>query len=387
MKKPFYAGIAIIIILVGGLLIYGVYLNQHSEKIIDERLESMKLQLKGMEVKKRDLFPSVRLNLINLFSNEMVDVVSVSEGQIVKEFVQRDDRVQAGAPILELHNDTVELKLKQADADILEAESILMQAKNSYARYAELIEQNAISREKFEEAEMKVKTSQARLENQKMQKELLIVQQSRQTITSPIRGKILRIYKPQGSYVTQGTPVMLIGNFDKLYFKQVIDDASAKIIAANNSLFLQFSNEESFSKVYGAGFESGNQGAKEKFKLKIAEISPELTENAEQREVTFEIDNSSGMLEPGFYDYVSFQSNLSYKCLTVPISAMIDDKWHSLFIVEDGVLKKRKVTPGMNDGKFVEILSGLNEGEIVITSGTNGLQENIQIEVTLEEEG
>lgn len=385
MKKPFYLGVAIIVLLVLGLLVYGVYLNQHSEDIIEMRLNNTKLPLKGAEVKTRDLYPLAEMNLINLSSNSMIDVTSVSEGQIVKEFVQRNDKVQEGTPIIELYNDTVELKLKQADIDILEAEAILLQAKTSYARYAELIEQDAISRERFDEAEMKVKLAEAGLENRKMQKQLLMVQKSRQTITSPIKGKVLRIYKPQGSYVAQGTPVMLIGNFEKLYFKQVLEDSVVKNIATNNSMYLQFSKEENFSKAYGSGLEGSNQGVEEKFKLSIAEISPALTEDAQQREVTFEIDNSSGMLEPGFYDFVSVKSDLPYKCLTVPISAMIDDKWHSLFIVENGLLKQRRVVTGISDGKYVEILSGLSEGEIVITSGTDGLQEDIQIEVTVEE--
>ena len=39
---------------------------------------------------------------------------------------------------------------------------------------------------------------------------------------------------------------------------------------------------------------------------------------------------------------------------------------------------------GSSDGKYIEIISGLSEGDIVITSETEGIKEGTLIEVTLE---
>ncbi|MBQ9486457.1 MAG: hypothetical protein IJU91_01455, partial [Selenomonadaceae bacterium] len=91
-------------------------------------------------------------------------------------------------------------------------------------------------------------------------------------------------------------------------------------------------------------------------------------------------------LEPGFYNDVTVIIKMPKRCLSVPVDAMVDDKWRSLFVVKDGVLKRKIVETGIDDGKYIEIVSGIDDGEIVVISETEGLQEGTAIEVNLVEE-
>jgi len=386
MRKTFYLGMTVIVVVILCLLGYGVYLNQRSENIITERMSDRRLPLKGAKAQVRNLHPLVKMDLINLYSNQITDVVSLIEGQVVREFVQPNSYVEVGTPILEIVNETIPLKIKQANSDIAEAQAILTRARNTYSRYEQLVKESAISLEKFDEASAQLSAAQAKLENFLSQKEQLLIQQSRQTINATIRGNVLKIYKPIGSYVTAGMPVALIGNFDKLYFNSSITDNISKNILANQVLKLNFAEGESFSKAYGTKYSTGNKGEKENFTARIVEISPPVSEPATMRQIILEIDNSSGLLEPGLYDNVSITAGFPYKCLTVPLAAMIDDKKHSLFVVlPDGTLKKKFVESGTDDGTYIEILSGLDEGEIVVISETGGLTDGMNVDVKLEE--
>lgn len=386
MKKIFYLSMTIVVMLIGGLLIYAIYLNRHSETVIAERMKNMKLSLQCSEAKIRDIRPVLKMSLINLYSDEMTDVVSLIDGRVTREFVKTSDRVDSGTPIIELVNETIPLKLKEADSDIAEAEVLLMRAKHTYSRYEQLVAENAISLERFDEALVQLKAAEARLERFKSQKEQLLIQQSRQIITSSIRGQVLKIYKPSGSYVTTGMPVALVGNFDKLYFKTSLSDGLAQNVATNQMLEIKFPSDEKFSKAYGVKYENGNLGENEIFDAKIVDISPPMTESSSIRQTVFEIDNRSGLLEPGFYNDISVINKSPHKCLAVPIEAMIDDKLHSLFVVQDGVLRKKYVETGLDDGNYIEILSGLSDGEIVVISETEGLRENTAVEIILSEE-
>lgn len=386
MKKIFYLSMSIVVVLIGGLLIYAIYLNRHSETIIAERMKNMKLSLQCSEAKIRDIRPVLKMSLINLYSDEMTDVVSLIDGRVTREFVKTSDRVESGTPIIELVNETIPLKLKEADSDIAEAEALLMRAKHTYSRYEQLVAENAISLERFDEALVQLKAAEARLERFRSQKEQLLIQQSRQIITSSIRGQVLKIYKPSGSYVTTGMPVALVGNFDKLYFKTSLSDGLAQNIATNQMLEIKFPSDEKFSKAYGVKYENGNLGENEIFDAKIVDISPPMTESSSIRQTVFEIDNRSGLLEPGFYNDIFVINKSPHKCLAVPIEAMIDDKLHSLFVVQDGVLRKKYVETGLDDGNYIEILSGLSDGEIVVISETEGLRENTAVEIILSEE-
>ena len=42
---------------------------------------------------------------------------------------------------------------------------------------------------------------------------------------------------------------------------------------------------------------------------------------------------------------------------------------------------------GTNDGSYIEVLSGLSEGEIVVTSGMEGLADGVHAEIILDETG
>ncbi len=346
----------------------------------------MKLPLQCTQAKFRNLQPVVKMSLVNLYSDEITDVVSLIEGRVTNEFVTTSDRVEIGTPVVELVNETIPLKLKQADSDIAEAEAMLTRARNTYKRYEQLVAESAISLEKFDEATAQLKAAEARLENFQAQREQLLIQQSRQIVESTISGQVIKIYKPVGSYVTMGMPVALIGNFDKLYFKTSISDSISYNVAVNQLLEIKFPSDENFSKAYGAKYERGNKGENEVFNARIVDISPPMNEPASMRQMIFEIDNRSGLLEPGFYNDVTVIIKMPKRCLSVPVDAMVDDKWRSLFVVKDGVLKRKVVETGIDDGKYIEIVSGIDEGEIVVVSETSGLQEGTAIEVNLVKE-
>ena len=72
--------------------------------------------------------------------------------------------------------------------------------------------------------------------------------------------------------------------------------------------------------------------------------------------------------------------------MTIPLNATFDNKNNFVYVVEDGTLKLREIVSGVSDKNFLEVVSGLNEGDIVITSSAEGLSEGLKVEVTLDEE-
>ena len=71
-------------------------------------------------------------------------------------------------------------------------------------------------------------------------------------------------------------------------------------------------------------------------------------------------------------------------CLTVPLSAMTNPSRNEVFVVEDGKIYRREIETGSDDGTFIEVVKGLRENELVVTSGTYGLEDGMKATVTLE---
>lgn len=66
--------------------------------------------------------------------------------------------------------------------------------------------------------------------------------------------------------------------------------------------------------------------------------------------------------------------------VTIPYSALLDDGGQSyVFVVKNGVAKRRKVTPGNSAGDLIQILEGLSPGERVVTQGGTALDDNMKI--------
>ena len=384
MKKLYFVGLAIILMMAVGLIAYGTYLNKTDESQIEMRMESRTIPLQGAKAQFRNLQPIFVLDTINLTSEEMADAVALIDGRIENVFVGKNSAVGKGQVLFELVNEDIPIKIQQADSAIARAEAQVLQSRNSFARYERLKERNATSLEKYDEAKLNYEAAEATLREAQAQKAQLLVQDSRQQVTAPIDGEILIFYKQIGAYVQAGTPLALVGNFSRLSFSLPIEDAAAKKISVGEEFELNFKNSRAFQKAYDTEYGAGNLGNAQTFPVYVREIVPSLNQAAAMRKIVFEVDNSAGILEQQAYSGVELIRGIGHNALTIPLSAMSDTNRKFIFVVTaENTLERREVKTGPDDGQFVEILSGLREGETVITSATKGLEPGMKVTVTL----
>ena len=386
IKKYFFLGMGIIILVSIMLIGYGAYLNKSSESKIADRMEDRALEVQAAKAVTRKLSPSVKLSRANMTSDDMADAVALINGKINSVPKKRHQMVQQGEVVMTLVNEELPAKLSQADGDILKAEAQLNQARSSYNRYSQLLELNGTSVEKVEEMEMQYKTALAQVSQAQAQKQQVLVNQSYQQVTAPLSGELVMLYRSPGSYVTAGTAVALVGNFQTLKFAFDLDDndENMQFLRHFQSRDMLLSvNPEEMSKVFGTDFAAGNQGKGQQFRARIIEISPDFAEDAALRRVTVEVDNSSHLLEPHIYRDVRLSAGDSISCLTVPDDAL-DQEGRHLFVVDgDGLVHEREVCIGASDNDYVEILSGVDPGDVVVISDQDGLSDGMKVNVTL----
>lgn len=367
-----------------GLIGYGTYLNRSDENQINKRMGSRTIPLQGEKVTYRELQPVFVLDTINLSSEEMADAVALIDGRIENAFVKKNANVGRGQVLFELVNEDIPIKIKQAESSIARAEAQMLQAKNSYERYERLKERNATSMEKYDEAKMNYEAAAASLREATAVKEQLLVQDSRQDVTAPISGEVLILYKQIGAYVTAGTPIALVGNFERLNFSLTVEDAAARRLSVGEQFELNFKNSRSFGKVYDTEYGAGNLGNEQIFSVYVKEIMPDLNQAASLRKIVFEVDNGVGILEQQAYSGVELVRTKAHRTLAVPLEAMSDTGRQYVFVATpENTLERRNVSTGADDGKYIEILSGLREGETVITSATKGLESGMKVTVNL----
>lgn len=383
MKKLYFVGLVIILMMAVGLIGYGAYLNKTDESQIEMRMESRTIPLQGAKVGYRNLQPIFVLDTINLTSEEMADAVALIDGRIENSFVTKNSKVAKGQVIFEMVNEDIPIKLQQAESAIARAEAQILQAKNSFERYERLREKNATSLEKYDEAKLNYEAAQANLRETQAQKQQLLVQDSRQSVTAPIEGEVLILYKQVGAFVTAGTPVALVGDFSRLNFSLPVEDAQAKKISVGEKFELNFKNSRGFQKAYDTEYNAGNLGDAQTFPAVVREIVPGLNQPAAMRKIIFEVDNGAGILEQQAYNGVELIRKIPHRALTIPLSALSTDKKFIFTVTPENILERREIKTGADDGKFIEVLSGIAEGETVVTSAQKGLEDGMKVTVNL----
>jgi membrane fusion protein (multidrug efflux system) len=93
------------------------------------------------------------------------------------------------------------------------------------------------------------------------------------------------------------------------------------------------------------------------------------------------ITNTDGALKPGMFMTVSLQRERG-EVLVAPEESIVPEGGQQfVFLVQEGIAKKRAVTLGRRVPGSVEILSGLSAGDMLITEGTHKVRNGSQVEV------
>ncbi len=98
--------------------------------------------------------------------------------------------------------------------------------------------------------------------------------------------------------------------------------------------------------------------------------------------VEVRIDNPDGALRPGTFGEVFLEVSTHENALTCPQKAIIDNKY--VFLAQGKKAQKKEVVLGLQNSDFVEVLSGVNEGDEVIVDGNFGLEDGAEIEINKE---
>ena len=108
------------------------------------------------------------------------------------------------------------------------------------------------------------------------------------------------------------------------------------------------------------------------FEGKVAFIYPDVNADTRTTQVRIIVANPGGALRVGQYADVSIDVPVSSdSVIAVPESAIVDDGSRQVVFIAlpGGVFEARKITVGARANGFVQVASGLNEGEKIVTAG------------------
>ena len=118
------------------------------------------------------------------------------------------------------------------------------------------------------------------------------------------------------------------------------------------------------------------------FAGRIRQISPIVDTATGTVKITVEAADSPTDVRPGSFVTVDIVRETRSATLLVPREAVLRElqKAH-VFVANEAVAEKRAVTLGLEEGDYVEALSGVTAGETVIVAGQGGLRDGSPVKI------
>ncbi|MCU4173993.1 efflux RND transporter periplasmic adaptor subunit [Carboxylicivirga sp. N1Y90] len=276
-------------------------------------------------------------------------LVATSNGIVsfVNPSIAEGDYVKSGEVII-----TVSAKQILNGDPVEKAKIAFETAEKEMKRADELIGDQIISVKEYEQIKMRYKTAKTTYQAQSTNSSVNGVK-----IASPISGYIKNRLVAQGEYVSVGQSIATISQNQKLQLKAEVSEKNYKSLKniSNANFKTAYDNTlYKLSDLNGRLLSYGRTSGQQSFYVPI----------------TFEFDNI-GDLIPGSFTEIYLIANPQNNVITAPVSSLTEEQglYFAYIQVEEEIFKKQEVTLGQNDGERVHILSGLKEGDKVVTNG------------------
>ena len=316
-------------------------------------------------------------------------------GRVMKVLVDVGTPVQAGQPVAELDTSDFKLLVQQAEAQVLQARAavglkegvpddqlnpmkaapvlqewaMLEEAKFNVDRVKSLAGKGILTQEEIQARESALRVADARYASSlnavqgqiallKLRRsELAMAQQNLEdaVLKAPFLGIIQETHVAPGSYVNVGQPVAALVRTNPLRFRAGIPERSSVGVSVDQPLTLLL------------------EGQAEPIKARISRISPALDVGSRALIIEADVENADGRLRTGLFAEADILVDADQKALAVPVRSIVSfGGVEKVWTVVESKAEPRQIRTGRREGDLVEVLSGLEAGDLVLSNGEQG---------------
>ncbi len=304
-----------------------------------------------------------------LVASQGVDLSTEVAGIVKSIHFDSGQEVKKEALLLELNNQSELATLGQAQAKFNSDNS-------QYQRLLKLKDQSFVTRNDVDTQTALVDISQAQIIVAK-------VALAKKNINAPFSGKLGIRLIDIGEYVTPGTPLVTLQSVDKLLLDFTLPESNFNDLAVGQDIRFKV---RSF--------------ADKSFTAEVKAWSPVLDESTRNITIQAEVDNENRLLTPGMFAEMEVNSAQKIALVTLPETAIFYNIYgEAVYILEkqsqsidettkenandapDYRLAARQVRVAYRSNGQVGILSGIDAGDLAVTSGQLKLYPSLRVAI------
>jgi RND family efflux transporter MFP subunit len=286
------------------------------------------------------------------------DIKSEVGGKIRELHVHVGEFVKKGGLLVTIDDTDLLTEKNSAQTDIDGAELSVNKNRANFERAASLFKQKLISQEVYDNLKADLEISENTFLKAKSRLQLVMDKLAKTKITAPADGTVLDIPVTEGlvvvaaASVNSGTVLMTFADLSQLLIESHVNQVDAPRLVRGQAVEVNMSDTTDAP-----------------VKARIEFIAPLaiVKNNIKGFEVQALIEDTEDRLKPGMSVSMNVPVGAAQHAVSVPVSAVFkDSKQNVVYVRKGGSTEKRKVTVGVNNLSYVEIKSGLNEGEEIL---------------------
>jgi HlyD family secretion protein len=294
-------------------------------------------------------------------------VLAKSNYDVTSVLCKAGDTVEAGALLMTTDVASGNSDVRSIEAQAAGIEAQLAQARQDVSRLWALYESGAVSRNDYDLAVTAEKGLSAQLQSLRYSARAIQENSLSNRVEAPRAGVVTEIFVSEGDTAIMGSPLVEISDMSELYIKaSLLADDAAKISAGDRVILADRPEAES----------------------RVVKVSPKVREEMSdlgivQKRVDAEIsiDGREGFVLGGDVD-IEIVIDEKDNALVVPRKAVFSlNREDFVYTVQDGRASLRRVEVGLKGEDLYEIVSNLEEGEIVIVSPAGGVSDGSRVKV------
>lgn len=283
------------------------------------------------------------------------------------------DRVTRGQLIATLDPSDYALQAEEARASLAQAQAQLRNARSSYDRTMALYEGNNASKSQLDQAQAAFESAQAQVRSIEQRLELAELQVQYTRLTAPADGAVSEVYVEVNENVGAGNRVVTLASGGQPEVSVSVPEVLITQVKQGSPATV------TFSAISG-----------QEFAATVTEVGVSSTGFATTYPVIVQLDRPTEAVRPGMAAEVSFRFETSgtRELIIVPPHAVGEDhNGRYVFVVEpaeedgQGITRRRNVQVGELTPEGLELLNGVQEGELVVTAGVSKIHDGLRVKL------
>ncbi len=298
-----------------------------------------------------------------LFAKESIILSNKQEGYIQHVYVDFGDKVNKGQLLAEMEQEELALEVEVQESALKQAEANFIRAQAEYTRAKELAAENLIPEQRMDANKADYQVTEARV---RTAEKILALARKRlrdARIVSPVNGFVQERFINPGEYKQAASSLLELVVVNPLKLRSPVPERFAAVAETGMPLRVEV------EALPGQIFEG-----------RLTRMAARVDHRTRSLLIEAEIPNSEGKLRPGYFARITGVLG-EEDALFIPRTGLARFAGvERIFVIEDNIVTSREVTSGMEDGDWIEIATGLAEGETVAVSALNRLADGMTVQ-------